>query len=111
MGPLLQSGGVEWWSPGRSENRHSLEPVVSRQPRSSSVLSLEKMVTFVFSNKTRHPWSQRGPIFIRLWWKLGIMYPVVTGSGRYTLMVAAERCGGPLAVPTTTCRALGSMLA
>ena len=59
------------------------------------------MVTFVFLNTTRHPWSQRGPIPIRLWWKLGIIYPVVTGRGRSTLTVAVERWGGPLAVLTT----------
>ena len=33
---------------------------------------------------------------------MGIMYPVVTGSSRYTWAVAEERCGGPPAVPTTT---------
>ena len=60
MGPLLQSVGGEGWSPGRSEKRHSLDPVVSRQPRSSSVLSLEKMVTF-FSKYNAAPVVAEGP--------------------------------------------------
>ena len=38
-------------------------------------------------------------------------YPVVMGSGRSTVTAPAERCGGPPAVPTTICKARGSMLA
>ena len=59
------------------------------------VSPLVKTVTDVFSNKTRQPWSQSGPIPIILQCKLGIRCPLVTGIGRFTSQEAEEQWGGP----------------
>ena len=65
-----------------------------------------------FSNRMRQSWSHRGPIPIRLWWKLGmICQTLVCRLERRMSQAAEEKWGAPLAVPTTTLSALGFTLA
>ena len=111
-GPCCHIRRAELLVWGRRENLQSLAPEASRCPHRRMVLVSEKNVTAMFSKRTRQLWSHRGPIPVRLCWKLGMVCPAVVGRLKRRMSQAAEeKWGAPLAVLTTTLSALGFTLA
>ena len=95
------AGGCGWLF-GNRENCHSLAPMVYRHPQRSISLVGLRTVTADLLQKTEHTLSQRGPIPIRLWLKVGMMCPRQKGNfGRGMVQYDTDLCVCLVAVKTT----------
>ena len=89
-------------------------PEFSRHPVSTGVPQASRTITAARVNVTVQSASQIGSTPIKVWWKPGIICPVIGNTdeswGKFKSPVPVDFCDWPVAVPTLTLGAERSML-
>ena len=101
---------VSFLSSGLRANRHRHDSLFSLHPWRIGLLCGDRTLTSSFLNTTVQFASQIGPTPMRVFVKVGIMYPFVEKSlfncGIVSVAVAIELATSPFAVPTLICFAV-----